>query len=148
MTYMIPVGRTNRKTVPVRYTNVSNIFDDFFSDMWSPSVSHSSETFKMDIQDNDSSYLVEADLPGVNKDEINLQLEENVLTIQVSREESDEQEQNNYVRRERKISSMNRSIRLADVKSDEIDAKLENGVLIITVPKVSKSEKVKQIEIN
>lgn len=148
MTYMIPVGRTSRKTAPVRYTNVSNIFDDFFSDMWSPSVSHSSETFKMDIQDNDSSYLVEADLPGVNKDEINLQLEENVLTIQVSREESEEQEQNNYVRRERKFSSMNRSIRLADVKSEEIDAKLENGVLIITVPKVSKSEKVKQIEIN
>lgn len=148
MTYMIPVGRANRKTTPVRYSSVSNMFDDFFSDMWSPSVSHSDETFKMDIQDNDSSYLVEADLPGINKDEINLQLEENTLTIQVNREESDEQDQNNYVRRERKFSSMSRSIRLPDVKSEDIDAKLENGVLTVTVPKMTKAEKVTQIEIN
>lgn len=148
MTYMIPVGRANRKASPVRYNGVNRMFDEFFSDMLSPSLSYSRETFKMDIQDNDSSYLVEADLPGVSKNEIKLALEENILTIEVEREQLSEEIQTNYVRKERKLSAMSRSIRLPDVKSEDIDAKLENGVLTVTVPKITKAEKVTQIEIN
>jgi len=146
MTYMIPFNRPSRKTVPVRYNSVSNMIDDFFSDMWSPSMNTQS-SFKIDVQDKDSSYLIEADLPGVNKDEINLELEENTLRIQVKREETAEEEQGSYIHKERKYSSMSRSIYLRDVKADEIDAKLENGVLTVSVPKIAKSEKIRQIEI-
>lgn len=145
MTYMIPTGRAHRKAVPV---NVNRMFDAFFSDTFSPSPNYTGETFKMDIQDNDSSYLVEADLPGISKDEVKLELEENVLTIQVSKEQPNDEVQGNYVRKERQTSSMSRSIRLPDAKSEKIDAKLENGVLVVTVPKVTKEEKVTQIEIN
>ena len=146
MTYMIPTRRVKRNT-PVRYTGFNSLFDDFFSDMWTPALSNG-DSFKMDVKNTEDAYLVEADMPGVNKDEISLELEENVLTIQVKREEATEETEANYVHRERKVSSMSRSIRLRDVNADEIDAKLENGVLTVTLPKTDKSERVKQISVN
>ena len=144
MTYMIPFNRRTNRTIPA---NFNNMLDGFFGDTWSPTENFSRDTFKIDVQDSEKEYLIEADLPGVNKEEVNLEMRENTLSIQVSREEQSEENSNNYVHKERRYSSMSRSVYLKDVVTDEIDAKLENGVLTVTVPKVEESQLVKQISI-
>ena len=148
MTSMIPFNRVNKRIVPFEINNINSVLDDFFSDMWSPKLDYSTDTFKMDVQDMEESFVIEAEMPGIQKDEINLEMEENTLRIEVKREEIKEENEKNYVHKERKFTSMSRKIYLRDVKEDEIDAKLENGVLTITVPKVERAEKVKQIDIN
>jgi len=148
MTSMIPFNRVNKRIVPFEINNINSVLDDFFSDMWSPKLDYSTDTFKMDVQDMEESFVIEAEMPGIQKDEINLEMEENTLRIEVKREELKEENEKNYVHKERKFTSMSRKIYLRDVKEDEIDAKLENGVLTITVPKVERTERVKQIDIN
>ncbi len=144
MTSLVPFNQRNTRIAPFE---ISNMLDDFFSDMWSPRWDFSKDTFKIDVQDNEEAYVIEADMPGVEKDEIGLEMRENTLCISVNKSEEKNEENKNYVHKERKFSSMSRSVYLRDIKQDEIDAKLENGVLKITVPKVEQSEKVKQISI-
>lgn len=124
-----------------------NMLDDFFSDNW-PSRSLFRDTFKLDIHENDREYCVEADLPGINKDEIELEFCEGRLTIKVSREEQSSEEQKNYVHRERRVDSMQRSIYLADAAADGINARLDNGVLNISVPKQKRNDPTTRINID
>ena len=69
------------------------------------------------------------------------------MTISVQREENINEENKNYVHKERRFSSMSRSLYLDDAKSDGIKAKLENGVLNIKVPKESKPDSSVKIDI-
>lgn len=105
------------------------------------------DTFKIDLQDNEKEYIVEAELPGIQKNEISLSLEEGRLQISVKKEEIKEETEKNYIHRERKFSAMTRNVFLADAASDDIKAKLTDGVLTIIVPKQVKPELTKQIEI-
>ena len=123
------------------------MLDDFFSDSWSPRRSLERDTFKINVQQNDGEYLVEAELSGVNKDEIDLDLNDGRLTISVKREEKINEEKKNYIHRESRYSSMSRSIYLADADAKGIKAKLDNGLLSITVPRQEKSVKADKIEI-
>jgi HSP20 family protein len=123
------------------------MLDDFFNDTWSPRRSLMYDTFKLDVQENDKEYCIEAELPGVKKEEINLELNEGRLTISINREESIDEEKKNYIHKERRFSSMQRSIYLADAKGDGVKAKLEEGVLNITVPKQEKLDSTVKINI-
>jgi len=105
------------------------------------------DTFKVDVQESENAYVIEAEMPGINKEEINLSLDDDRLTVSVRRNEEVKNEKGNYIHRERRYSSMQRSIFLAGVGDEGIDAKLENGVLSITVPKKIKPDYSKQIEI-
>jgi HSP20 family protein len=114
--------------------------EDFFNDRWMfPSFSNVN-TFRLDIQEDANAYYITADLPGVQKHEINLSLDQGVLRIVVNREENKESQDKNFLRRERRASSMYRSVMLGDVDASGVSAKLENGVLSITVPKVAKPD--------
>ncbi|MCL2854102.1 MAG: Hsp20/alpha crystallin family protein [Defluviitaleaceae bacterium] len=87
----------------------------------------------------DAEYLIEAELPGIQKDEIDLGIEgDNNLCIQINRIEESNKDGKNFIRRERRSSSMSRRVSLAGAKLDEISAKLEDGVLRVTVPKEDK----------
>lgn len=126
-----------------------NMLDDFFSDTWLPVRSLARDTFKLDIQENDREYCIEAELPGVKKEEINLELnEDGRLTIAVEREENLQEEKKNYVHRERRYSSMQRSIYLRDARVDGVKAQLNDGVLKIIVPKQEVQGNSFRIEIN
>jgi len=110
-------------------------FDEFFNRMWPARGAMIKAGFKLDVREKDNEYLVEADLPGIKKEEIHIDLDEGRLTISVEREEKTEEEKKDYVHRERRYSSMSRSIYLAGAKQEGITAKMENGVLDITIPK-------------
>lgn len=95
--------------------------------------------FRTDIKDKGDHFELEADLPGVKKEDIAVDIDGDCLTISAQRdsqrEEKNEQEQ--YVRRERSYGSYRRSFDISNVKSEEISGSYENGVLKLVLPKRS-----------
>ncbi len=123
-----------------------NMLDDFFSDTW-PRRSLNGDTFKVDIQKKEKEYCIEAELPGVKKEEINIELNDGKLSISVNREKNIKEDAKHFLHRERRFSSMQRSIYLADAKAEGIKAKLQDGVLNLTVPKEAKTDNAVKISI-
>lgn len=124
-----------------------NMLDSFFNDTWLPSRSLLGDTFKIDVGETDSEYTIEAELPGVDKKEINIGMNEGVLTISTARSEENDKNDENYIHRERRYTSMQRTIRLADASDHDVKASLNDGILTIKVPKEHKQKDVKRIEI-
>ncbi len=105
------------------------------------------DTFRVDVQENDNEYTVEAEIPGVKKEDVRLELTEGRLLIAVQREDNVEEEKKNYIHRERHFSSAQRCLHLPDAKPEGIKAKMDDGVLRITVPKEEKSNSRRRIDI-
>ena len=91
--------------------------------------------FKTDIKETDDNFIIEAELPGLTKDDITLEIEENRLTISVQEEDEIEQETEDYIRKERRTGSYQRSFRINNVQEDAIEAEYNNGILEIMLPK-------------
>ena len=127
--------------------NLFNVMDDFFKDAWPFGRDLMNDTFKVDVQESDSAYTVEAEMPGIQKGEINLSLNDGRLSISVERSENVQKEEDNYIHRERRYSSMQRSLYLADASDEGIDANLNDGVLKIVVPKKANIDQSKHIEV-
>ncbi len=143
---LVPFNR-NRVIEKNGFKDVYDMLDDFFSDTLLPRKSLISGTFKLDVKENKDNYQIEAELPGIKKEEINIEMNNERLTINIDKKEEIDESTKNYIHRERHICSMNRSIYLAGAKDNDIKAKLDNGVLTITVPKKEKSNKAYTIEI-
>lgn len=89
-----------------------------------------------DIKEEVNQFVIHADLPGVAKENIEVSMENNLLTIQGKRNEEFETKQHGYIRRERLIGTFYRQISLPNTANGEhIGAKLNHGVLEITIPK-------------
>lgn len=106
---------------------------------------------KTDIKENEDSYALEVEMPGVNKQDINLELKKGYLTISAEKHSSNDEKdkKGNYVRRERFYGSKSRSFYVGNnVKEEDIKASLDNGVLNIEIPKEKPQiEQTKKIEI-
>ena len=98
--------------------------------------------FSTDIKDNGDSYTLEADLPGVKKDDIKLDLTDNVLTINAERhsEYEEKDKKGNYVRCERSYGSYQRSFDTTGIDTDNIEAEFVDGVLKLTLPKIKEAK--------
>lgn len=118
-----------------------NFDRNFFGDSLDHLFSNSTN-FDVDIKETDKDYMLEADMPGLTKEDIQLDYDNNVLSISAHREEGkDEQDkEGNYIRRERSVRSYSRQFLLKDVKEDSITAKFDNGVLTVQLPKKDSSE--------
>lgn len=127
--------------------DLNNIFQNFFNDSVFPSFYCNSGQMKVDIRETDASYLLDADLPGISKDQIVLDIDDDRLTISVSQNEQKEEKQENYIRKERFASTLTRSFGLSNVDQDNIKANLDNGVLHIELPK-KEPQKSKNRQIN
>ena len=92
---------------------------------------------KTDIRDTGDSYVIDAELPGYTRDEINVEVNDDILTISAEKhsESNDEDKNNGYIRRERYFGSVSRSFNISEVDAAAITAKHENGVLSLTLPK-------------
>ena len=93
--------------------------------------------FSTDIKDNGDSYTLEADLPGVKKEDIKLDLTDNVLTINAERhsEYEEKDKKGNYLRCERSYGSYARSFDISGIDAAGIKAAYADGVLRVTLPK-------------
>jgi HSP20 family protein len=127
---------------------MNRMFDNFFGrgsqeedsslGAWAPAV---------DIAERDDEYLVKVELPGVNKDDVKIMLESNILTIRGEKKQEKETKKENYHRIERSYGSFQRSFTLpTTVKSDKIDASYKDGILVVSLPKAEEA-KPKQIEV-
>lgn len=110
-------------------------------------TSSNSNDMKCDIYEEDNTYHIVMDVPGFVKEDINIELKNNYLTIKASKEDNKEEETKNYIRRERSYGEYSRTFTLGDVEEDKVDAKFENGTLLITIPKKDEKELTKSIEI-
>ena len=146
---MFRITPFNRTTVRRTDDNdrFANLFDDFFSDDFFPFRSLQRDTFKLDVKEEGNAYIIEADMPGIKKEEIQLDYQDGYLCISVVRKEKKDDEQKNYVHRERRYAAMKRSINLGDLDMNQIEANLNDGVLTIKAPKQSVVENKKKIEI-
>jgi len=107
-------------------------------------------SFGTDLTDEGDAYQLTADLPGFNKEDIHLDINNDVLTISAERhsEAEDQDKKGKYIRRERTYGSYQRSISLGDVDQENIKAKYDNGVLTLTMPKKAPAlPEAKKIEI-
>jgi HSP20 family protein len=110
------------------------------------------ETFypKIDISEEKENLNVTAEIPGVNKENIKITLQDNILTIEGEKKKETENSDKNFHRSERVYGSFKRSFTLpSEVDSDKVDAKFENGILHIQLKKVepkTTSEKVIELK--
>lgn len=101
----------------------------------------------VDIEETDGKITVAADLPGVDKDQIEVAATADSLSIKASHDEEIEEEQKNYYRRERSSRHFKRTVALpAPVDPDSAEAKYENGVLTVTLEK-AEGEGKKPVEV-
>lgn len=98
--------------------------------------------FRTDVTDEGDYYLMEADLPGFEKKDINLDIQGDTLTIRAERHAKHEQKdkQDKVVRMERSYGSYSRSFDISGINPDKIKAKYDNGVLRLTLPKVEQTK--------
>mgnify|MGYP004555376697 CR=1 FL=1 len=104
--------------------------------------------FKTDIQDKGDHYLLEADLPGMKKEDIAIDIDGDNLTISAERKSEHQEKNDSYIRCERSYGSYARSFDISGIKADEINASYENGVLKLLMPKKDvEVSKTKRLEI-
>ena len=138
------------REMPALHNRMNRLFDDpFFSigrladddslGMWNPAV---------DLYEKDDHFVIKAELPGVDRQDIRIDLKDRVLTLSGERTQEQEVKEENYYRKERSYGKFQRAFRLpADVDSDKIKAEFKDGVLQVEVPKPHEI-KAKTVTIN
>ena len=102
----------------------------------------------VDIKEEEDKLVVTTDLPGINKEDIEINLKEDMLEISAKSRKEKETEEEGYIRKEREYTRFYRAVRLpTSVKEEESTAKIEKGVLTMTLPKMKLEEPVKKIRI-
>ena len=119
-------------------------FDDMFDDFL---TTRREQNMKCDIYEKGGDYHIEMDIPGFTKDEISVTTKDGYLTITAEKKEekNDEDEDKNYIRRERSYGKYERSFYLAALDEDKIDASFKDGMLKITVPKKAEQKETKKL---
>ena len=112
-----------------------DLFDDMFRDPFFNEGE--SKLMKTDIKEKKDKYLIDIDLPGYDKDNIKIEIQDGYLTIHASvNKENDEEEKGKYVRKERYAGEWSRSFYIGDnIKEEDIKAKFKNGTLTLEIPK-------------
>ena len=99
-------------------------------------------------KEDEKAYYIEVDLPGVKKEDINVEVKDNILVISGERKFKKEEEDKGYKRVESFFGKFERRFTLpADADPEKIEAKVEDGVLHITIPKVEQQQNAKKIEV-
>ncbi|MFW5995671.1 MAG: Hsp20/alpha crystallin family protein [Halanaerobiaceae bacterium] len=141
---LVPFSR-NRRGLSETDNTFDSLMSDFFN--WTDRF----ETgFKTDIKETEEAYIIEAELAGMSKDDINIEVDEdNYLTIMARNEEVHEEGDDSYIRRERSRGHYARRFYLENVNEEEIEANYDNGILEVVLPKKEPTRaKKRTIDIN
>lgn len=128
---LVPFRRHGRGEVDEQDDPFNALVSDFFSDV----MDMADIGFKTDIKEDENNYYIEAELPGLSKEDINLELDNDRLIISATNEEKREREEENYIRRERRTGTYQRAFQIENVEEDAIEAEYEDGILKILLPK-------------
>jgi len=138
------------------FNELSHFFEQMQSDFeemahsWSDEPELVSSPVRVDLEDRDGEFVLTAELPGFEKDDIDVRVTDRTLRLEAEHaEETEEEEEGEYVKRERHRASVARSISLPEaVEADDISATFNNGVLTVHLPKSEPMTQGKQIEIS
>ena len=123
-----------------------NLFDDFFGDSFEHAMhaaqntlygKHGKNLMKTDVKELDNAYEVDIDLPGFQKDEVSLDLQNGYLTISAAKglDKEEQDQKGRYIRQERFAGACTRSFYVGDLQPEDVKAQYESGVLSLTIPK-------------
>ena len=141
---MIPFNRSNSLM-----NRTGSLFDDrFFRSFFNMNDWMGAQGFRVDIREKDGNYTLEAELPGVSKDQISLSVENNTLTVSADYKTEKKDERSCYS--ERRTGHVQRSFSLEGIDEDGIHASYKDGILYVTLPKAQpeKADSVKHIAID
>lgn len=110
-------------------------FDEMERNFFGNAQSNVLSAFRTDVIDTGDAYKLDAELPGFNKDDIKIDVENDVLTISAERKLDNNDEKPNFVKRERFYGSYSRSFDVSGIEVDGIQAAYTDGVLTLTMPK-------------
>lgn len=126
---------------------LGRVFDGLFTDYDTEGSFAATWAPRVDVVERKDSYVIKAELPGVDKNDVKITLQENVLTIRGEKKQEKEEKDSNMHRIERSYGAFERSFSLpTNVKGEKIDASYKDGILAITLPKVEEA-KPKEIEV-
>ena len=140
------LARINRNYVPAYW-------DDFFNDRFFKQINTSgsqSHSPAVNVIEDEKNYRIEVAVPGVKREDFNIELEKDVLTISTEMKEGKEDQTPNYLRREFNFQSFKRSFQLPEtIDQENIQASHEAGILIVNLPKSEElvEKAMKQIEV-
>lgn len=135
------VPRWNPAAAYLTREPISRLFDNFFNNLQGEEVSNRGWVPPVDIQETEEAYKLQAELPGLTKDDINITLENNVLRLSGERKFEKDVEKENYHRIERTYGAFSRAFALPQqVNPEGVQAAFENGILTVTVPKAEQAK--------
>lgn len=115
---------------------------DSMFDIFTPSVD-----MKCDIYEDKGNYVIEADMPGLNKDDVTVDYNDGYLTIKASKSSEENEEEKDYIRQERFYGTMERKFYVGDIDESKVSAEFKDGVLKVCLPKETIEKASKSIEI-
>jgi HSP20 family protein len=133
----------------MRYLTKRNydMFDSLFDDFFDFPLLSKKNVMRTDILEDGDFYQIDIELPGFNKDEIKLNLQNGYLKITAKREQNVQGQDKKFIRQERYYGELSRSFYVGNLSEEEINAKYNNGILTVLLPKQSKAENKKYINI-
>ncbi|MCI1981838.1 MAG: Hsp20/alpha crystallin family protein [Oscillospiraceae bacterium] len=128
--------------------NAFDAFDRMMDDSFFGGFEGGFTPCRTDIIDKGDRYLLQADLPGFKKEEINIGIEGNQLTISAEHKDEQKEDKKNYIRRERRYDALSRSFDIEGIDPNKISASYDNGVLELSIPKpVEEQTSSRKVEI-
>ncbi|MDD4188936.1 MAG: Hsp20/alpha crystallin family protein [Eubacteriales bacterium] len=131
-----------RNTEPGRRNErgLSGILEDFWDkDGLFPAIFPETGTMRADIRENENEYVVEAELPGVKKEDIKLDIDDDTLTICAESKMEKKEEKDSYLRMERRYGSFSRTFSIENIKNEDVKAEYNDGILKVILPKNKKT---------
>lgn len=120
--------------IPRRNGNGLDIFNEVFNDPFFSEKEN--KIMKTDVKEKDGNYILEIDIPGYEKEDIQIELQDGYITVTATKNEEKEDKQAKYLKRERFSGMCSRSYYAGDnVKEEDVKANFKNGILTITFPK-------------
>jgi len=119
------------------FNDMDKMISSVFDNDWNfPVRNHVNWSPAVDVKESDSSFILTADIPGLTKKDVKVNITDNALIISGERNITDEKESGNYHYRERRVGAFSRTFNLPEtVKEEEVSASFKNGLLTITLPK-------------
>lgn len=128
--------------IPRNFHDLDSLFDSFFAPTAWKSEQNQFFAPKVDIKDNKDHYLINAELPGVKKEDIHISLQQGVLTLEAEVKQEDKEEKDGkIIRQERRYGRIQRSFTVGNtVHESDISASFTDGILSIKAPKKAEPE--------